>query len=144
MYKILWIGIFLTIFNLLFFNNLVYIDLAKGCFIKIIPGLEFNNAKIIDGIDILKNASPKDYQDLCGRVDTIDPNVGCGGFEGGCFYESNPRTIYVTTAGTTLEWVAGVLVHETCHAKQFAEKRPLDQGECHKESGRVIKKIVAY
>ena len=27
---------------------------------------------------------------------------------------------------------AKVIVHETCHSKQFFDKRPFDEGECYK------------
>ena len=144
MYKALWVAVLFFLFYLVFLQNVLYIDIPNGCFIKIVPGLELNNAKVIQGLKILKNLSPEDYKEACKRAETIDPNVGCGGFEGGCFYQTEPKKIYVTTAGTPLMWVAGVLVHETCHARQFAEKRLMSEDECYREDDRVIKKIVVY
>lgn len=143
-YKIFWIFFGIFVLYKFLISNVFYIDIFNGCYIGIVPGLELNNAKIVEGLNVLKQSSIEDYKDVCNRVSKIDPNIGCGGFEGGCFYSTDPRAIVVTTAGTNLDWVVGVIVHETCHAKQFHEKRKMTEEECHNADGRVIKSIVQY
>ncbi|OHA52474.1 MAG: hypothetical protein A3A30_04940 [Candidatus Terrybacteria bacterium RIFCSPLOWO2_01_FULL_48_14] len=127
------------------FRYFLYIDSSAGCRITILPSwLEFSNLNVQRSIRILKHASPPDYQDLCMYVKTIDPNLACAGFEGGCFYPNRPRSISVSTSQQSAAWTVGVLVHETCHAKQFHEDRPLDEGECYEADSRILKRIAAF
>lgn len=139
--KVLVIIFFLYI---LIGRNIFYVDPANSCFITVVPGLEFNNAKIVKGLDVLKKASFEDYQQICQYIDQIDPNVDCGGFEGGCFRSGTPKTISVSVSNQGLDWVTSVLVHETCHAKQHAQGRGSNKNECYQEADRVMKKIVLY
>ena len=106
--------------------------------------MEFSNSNIKKAILVLKNASPEDYQNLCRYVDTIDPNLSCGGFEGGCYYGIRSKTIDVSTSRTSLSWTAAVIGHETCHAMQAKEGRPLDETECYKVDSRILKTIVEF
>lgn len=126
------------------YNSFFYIDPTNKCFIKILPGIELNTPTIKNAVDVLKNTSVQDYKNLCSHVDTINPNIfNCGGFEGGCFYPQNPTTIQVGTAHNNLSWTAGVIVHETCHAMQYKEKRPFSEQECYKADDRILRQIIA-
>lgn len=122
-----------------------YIDAKSGCFIKILPSwLEFSNGNIQRAIKTLKHASPEDYSDLCVNVETIDPSVSCGGWEGGCYHSSKARRIYVSTSQRSLAWTVGVLVHETCHAIQHRESRGFDEQECYKADDRILREIIEF
>lgn len=138
------IGILLIFFG--FISQLfIYVDLENKCFIKIIPSLaEWNNLNIKRAIKILKYGSPSDYKDFCNHIDTIDGSIGCGGFEGGCFYPNRPKTITVSSAQeeTTIAFTVGVIDHETCHAMQYDQGRPGDENECYKEDDRLMRNIV--
>ena len=127
------------------FQLFLYVDIANKCFIKIIPSIaEWNNLNIKRAVKILKYGSPSDYKDFCTHVDTINGVVACGGFEGGCFYGSQPKTIYISSAQeeSTIAFTVGVIVHETCHAMQYDQGRPGDENECYKEDDRLMRKIV--
>lgn len=125
-----------------YWHNFLYIDPLGGCFISITPSFEFNNTKVKQGIAVLKNALPDEYAKMCHRINSIDPNVACGGFEGGCFEPGRPNTIYVNPTFTNLAWTANVLVHETCHAYQFSEKRDMSEAECYQKGDQVLQKLV--
>lgn len=139
---------FLTIFLLviLFFGfiykSFFYVDIKNECFVKIIPSLslELSNGNIKRSIRILKYGSSSDYQNFCKYVDTIDANVDCGGWEGGCF--RGGKKIAVSTSQSTVAWTAGVIVHETCHAIQGYEGRGLDEDECYAADDRLLRTIV--
>lgn len=133
-------------FILQLLNNFVYLNLSNGCFIKILPSwdLSFNQSKIKEGLIVLKNALPEDYSNICKRIDTIDPNFDCGRSEGGCYWSGDSKKISVSTANTSVNWIAGVLVHETCHSVQDSEHKKLDEVECHQEDNRVLKSLTVY
>lgn len=120
------------IFVWLFSHFFLYIDLKNGCFIKIYPSfLEFSNTAMKDGLRYLKKNYFHDYQEVCKNVETIDPNIGCGGFGGGCYSSSQPKTIVIsTTHGNSLN-AAKVIIHETCHLLQLKSGRPLLEPECY-------------
>jgi hypothetical protein len=125
-----------------------YIDLASGCTISITPSiLELSNLNIKRAIGVLKYASPTDYQNLCAHIGNINPNFSCGGLGGGCFWmsdlEKDPRSIDVSTTKDDLAWTVSVITHETCHAMQYQEGRPLSEEECHLVGDRVLRSIVA-
>lgn len=127
-------------------SNFFYIDLAGNCFIKILPSWDFsfNQSKIKEGLLILKNGSPTDHQNICKRIDTIDPNIDCGNSEGGCYWQGNTKRISVSTANATSTWVAAVIVHETCHSQQDSENKPLSEGDCHAEGDRILKTLSIF
>lgn len=145
MTKFVWIAL-AGFFILVILNNFIYIDLFNGCFIKILPSWDFNfnQSKVKQGLMILKNAVPDDYKNVCKRINTIDPNFDCGKSEGGCYWPGDPKRISVSTVNTPLNWVAAVIVHETCHSIQDLEHRPGSEVECHKEDDRILKKISIY
>lgn len=121
-------------------------DIKNGCYIKIKPAiLEFSNTSIKKAIKILKHSSPPDYRDLCKYVKTITPFISCGGFEGGCFLQDTPKTIYVSTSNRSLLQTTNILVHETCHAMQFARgNQGLDESECYAAGDRILQKLVQF
>ena len=130
-----------------FYQFFIHADFENGCFVKIIPSpVEWNNLNIKRAIKILKYGSPPDYKDFCAHIDTIDGNTGCGGFEGGCFQPNSPKTITVSTAQEEKigAWSVGVIVHETCHAMQYAEGKPLSETECHTADSRLLKSIIQF
>lgn len=142
-------GIGIAVVLLVYFHYFRYTDFSGGCYIKLTPSLlEFSNLNIKRSLAVLKQASPTDYKNLCDNVDVINPNFSCGGFGGGCFsYTSanpKPRSIDVSTSKNDVAWTVSVLVHETCHAMQNHEGRPLSETECHEEGDRILRGIVQF
>lgn len=137
--------IILFILSFVYFKYFYYMDIKNGCYIKIKPAiLEFSNTSIKKAIKILKYGSPSDYKNLCVYVKTIDPFISCGGFEGGCFYTTNPKTISISTSNRSLLQTTNVLVHETCHATQFAHSGTLEEGECYAAGDRILENLVQF
>lgn len=136
--------IILFVFSVIYYLFL-YVDFDNKCIIRIYPSIfEFSTRNVIESIKVLKRTSPKDYQNLCQNINVIDTNVGCGGFEGGCYYEHKPGVIHVTTNDVTLTQTIAVMVHETCHAIQHHEGRPLEEQECYEEDQRILQELVVY
>lgn len=136
-----------SIFLLLFFftKDFYYIDFQNKCYIGIGPSwIEFSNGTIKKAIGTLKTASPKDYEKLCQRVSFVNPNISCGGMEGGCFHPERPRTIDISSSHNSFMFSHVVIVHETCHAVQYFEKRPFSEDECYSEGERLLKELVTY
>jgi hypothetical protein len=126
----IFIGLLVLIW--LFFYFFIYFDFENKCYVKITPSIfEFSNTTIKRGIKYLKNNYKPQYEDFCKYVKTIEPNIGCGGYGGGCFYGSSPGVVYISTTYGKVKNAAKVIIHETCHAKQFAEKRPMSEAECY-------------
>lgn len=125
-------GAFFLLF--LIYHFFFYIDIPNGCFVTIRPSvLEWSNTTIKKGIRYLKKEYKPQYLTFCSNVSTIDPNISCGGFGGGCYseYKSNSGVIDVSTPYGNWKAAAKVIIHETCHAVQFKEKRPFSESECH-------------
>jgi hypothetical protein len=149
LYKWLKRLMFLIIVLLLIYHYFLYVDIKNGCYIKIKPSiLEFSTPNIKKAIKILKNATPEEYQKVCANVITINPNLGCGGFNGGCFYTgtyNNPTEIHISTANKSyLGWTAAVIAHENCHLIQNKEKRAMDEGECYGLGDKILKQLTVY
>lgn len=145
--KIIYGLIIIAIAAFFIWRYFIYFDWQIRCFIRIQPSfLEFSNLTMQKAIRILKNASPDDYRDLCQYVNVINPNISCGGFEGGCYsvYKQNPKMIDVSTSNRSLQWTVGIIVHETCHAKQFQQHRDFGETECYDEDSRIIKAITEF
>lgn len=121
-------------------------DIKNGCYIKISPAiLEFSNTNIKKALKILKYGSFSDYRNLCEYVETITPFMSCGGFEGGCFYQTSPKTIYVSTSNRSVLQTTNVLVHETCHAMQLARgDKGLNEEECYADGDRILQSLVQF
>lgn len=118
-------------------------DIKNKCYIKIKPSfLEFSNLNIKRAINVLKYGAPTDYKDLCENVKVIDPNLACGGFEGGCYYLNAEKAISISTSNRSLSWTAAVMGHEVCHAMQFNEGRELNEPECYRKTDEILKKLV--
>jgi len=127
--------IIIIIFLLIISHFYLYIDLSHKCIVTIRPSFtEFSNLTMKKGIHYLKNNFPNQYDDFCKNINSIDPNVSCGGFGGGCYssFKINPHMIDISTPYGYYKQAAKVIVHETCHSKQFFDKRPFDEGECYK------------
>lgn len=136
-----------SILLLLFFftKDFYYVDFQNSCYIGIGPSwIEFSNGTIKKAIGTLKIASPKDYKKVCERVSFINPNISCGGMEGGCADPNNPRAIDISSSHNSFMLSLLVIVHETCHTVQFFEKRPVSEEECYSEGSRILKELVTY
>ena len=100
---------------------------------------------------MLKYADPENYKELCTRVDVINPNISCGGFGGGCYHVNNfgssetSRQIDISTPHDGfLGLTAAIIAHETCHARQAQEGRPISEDECYKLDDQTLQKVVEY
>jgi hypothetical protein len=123
-----------------------YDDWTGGCHIKInISLLEWNNLDIKSALGFISKKSPEDYKKVCTYVDTVSPDLPCGGSGGGCYHDDRPKEIVVSNLGhgKHAEWTAAVIVHETCHAIQKAEERTKGdrEKECYRASYKFLKKI---
>lgn len=132
----------------LIYHYLLYLDFKNHCYIFIKPSLlEFSSRNVQEAVNVLKYAVPNEYQKLCQYVDTINPNISCGGFQGGCYsaYQSNPGEIDIGTAHEQfLGWTAAVIAHETCHAQQFQQGQSFSEQECYEIDDHVLKTIVQF
>ena len=120
----------------IFYHFFLYIDIPNNCFITIRPALlELSNTSIKKGIRYLKSNYFSEYIKFCNNVSSVDPNISCGGFGGGCYseYKRNPGLIDISTPYGSWQSAAKVIIHETCHAIQFNERRPFDESECYKK-----------
>jgi hypothetical protein len=129
----------------------VWIDVGARCVIGIRPSLVgYDNSTVKRALETLRHGSPDDYRKVCTHVATINPNPSCGGFGGGCFWHSEGNrgraSIDVSTEHGLI-WTVAILVHETCHARQFHEGRPpkfdLEQ-ECYGEDDRILRALVQF
>lgn len=138
--------ILIAILWLIIYKYFLYTDFSESCYIKIKPSLtELSNTNIKEAIKVLKYAVPEEYDKLCTHVDTINPNLSCGGFGGGCYYQSTEKEIDISTAhGGFLGMTAAIIAHETCHAIQHQEGRALNEQECYEIDDLVLKTIVEY
>ncbi len=145
MKKLLYFLIFAILVAGVYTRYFFYFDVPQNCYISISPSfLEFSNRSVINAINVLKQASYNDYEDLCTNVTKINPNISCGGFEGGCFYNRRPKTIDISTSERSLAWTASVIVHETCHVMQFQESRAMSENECDQKMVNTLVNIVEY
>jgi hypothetical protein len=122
-----------------------YLDPFNGCFIVIYPSwLEFSNTSMKNAIKVLKRTSTDDYQEMCLNVTSINPNISCGGFGGGCFYADQPQSIDISTTNRSLAITASIIIHETCHVMQFKEGRGISEPECDQKMAQALGRIVEY
>lgn len=145
MKRLLRIVILLSLVVLGIYKYFFHIDLSNDCFVRINPSwFEFSNSSVKQAISILKHASAQDYDLFCANVSVIDPNLSCGGFDGGCFYDDRPDTIDISTSQRSLAWTASIIVHETCHVIQNKEKRIMSEDECDAMMVETLARIVEY
>lgn len=141
-FRIILIIIFsIVVINFWFFR---YDDWVNGCHMRIMPSvLEWNNLNVKKAISFLRNKSPKDYNKFCTYVNTISPDLPCGGSGGGCFHNDKPKQIEVSVLGhqDDLSITTAIIIHEVCHAVQRNENRQLDEQECYGEGNRFLKEI---
>lgn len=122
-----------------------YIDYKNDCYIKILPALtEFSNLNIKRSIKVLKAALPEQYQMVCQNVDTVSPNLGCGGLGGGCYYQGEPEIIYISTTQNDLIGSAAIIVHETCHVIQAKKGQTFNEDECYLADDIVFRELAIY
>jgi len=144
--KIIKIFILILIVGFFIYKYFLYFDFSNSCYITIKPSFtELSNSNIKQAIKVLKLTSPDEYDKLCSNVKTINPNIACGGFGGGCFYHSYEKEISVSTSNNSyLGWTAAIIVHETCHVVQNKEGRAMSELECNTLGNNVLGKIVQY
>jgi hypothetical protein len=144
--KFIKLLILLIIIGALVYKFFFYIDLENGCFIKFKVSLtEFSTGNIKESIKVLKYAEPEEYLKLCTHINKINPNLSCAGFGGGCFYNSKPGQIDMSTAHESfVGQTAAIVVHEVCHAIQHDEGRELSEDECYNHDNEIIKNLVEH
>jgi hypothetical protein len=132
-------------------RSFAWIDLGAGCVIALRPSLVGDDTRTVKrALETLRHGSPEDYRRVCTHVATINPNPSCGGFGGGCFWHgegNRGRASIDVSTEHGLIWTVAILVHETCHARQFHEGRPprfdLEQ-ECYAEDDRILRALVQF
>ena len=102
--------------------------------------MEWNNLEQKRALRFIRDKSPEYYKKVCVYVDTISPDLPCGGSGGGCFREDNPKQIEVSTLGHSNNpaITAAMIIHETCHSIQREEKRAYSESECYGEMNRFL------
>ena len=140
------LAILLLVIGLGFFvyKNFLYVDTDYNCYIKVIPTFLPSNFNTKEVIQIIKQGDIKEYKKLCKYVSTINKNPSCGGFDGGCFQPSRPRTIYIGNDQGNIALAASIVVHETCHAIQGYEHGKLSEPECYDVGYRFLDEITIY
>lgn len=138
--KFIIVLFFLFFIGAILYKYFFYLDIQKGCYIKILPSVQGGNTLVKKSIKVLKYGSPSDYEDLCKHVNTIDLNYLSGG---GFYYISIGKTIFVDPR-FGLQDVSRIIVHEVCHARQRQEGRFLSEEECYKKDDEFIKKITSF
>lgn len=126
------------------YNKFYYYDPAGNCRILIIPTFLPSNNSTKDILKMIKSGSPDDYLRICQYVSVINKNPSCGGFDGGCFKPSKPRTIYTGNDQGNIALSGSVIVHETCHAIQAAEGKRINERECYKAGNSYLRAVTKY
>jgi hypothetical protein len=143
--RLVKILIVLAIFMGIYFRYFRYVDFANGCNISLkLSFLEFSNRNIMDALTTLRYGSPQDYAMVCANVSRIVPNIGCGGFHGGCFYGSKGEIYISTSQNDFIGWTSAIIVHEACHAKQHNDKQQMSEQECYEMDHKVLGELVQF
>ncbi len=126
------------------YSNFYYFDPSYGCRIAIVPTFLPSNYNTKEILKILKKGSPDDYARVCKYVSVINKNPSCGGFDGGCFQPSKPRTIYIGNDQGNIALASALIVHETCHAIQGSQKKQLIESECYSQGNAFLEIVTQY
>ncbi len=121
-----------------------YYDSDFGCKITIIPTFLPSNTNTKSVLKMIKYGAPDDYMRICQYVSIINKNPSCGGFDGGCFQSSKPRTIYIGNDQSNIAMSGAIIVHETCHAIQAAERRAMTERECYAAGNTYLNTVTKY
>lgn len=143
------------IFFIFYFNFFIYIDIFHGCFIRLTPSFSIGDLiKTKRALKLIKAVSPDDYKKVCQNVNRIDLNmIFCPLSSDGCYngdYNINKEKITVQGSDLILEdfftpdYLAEIIVHETCHVIQLKENRPALEAECYAVNNRLGKMIRDY
>jgi hypothetical protein len=148
MKKPLKYGLLILLVLAVYSRYFYYHDFSAGCGITIKPSLtELSSQNIKAALRAMKHGAPNEYALVCKHVESIDPNLACGGFNGGCFYLNDLAAgeIDVSTGNQSyLGWTAAVIAHETCHLIQAKEGRTMDEGECYGVGNDILKKMIVF
>lgn len=141
-----WIKIFCTILVIVAigFRMFVYYDPDNGCTIKVLPSFQPSNWDFRQVLKLLKTTSRQDYEYLCTNVETINKDIACGGFDGGCYYTDRSKTLYIGNDQDNMAVTMAVIVHELCHARQYNEGRVLAEYECYAKGVEYLTNLYAY
>ncbi len=135
--KFVKISVYIGVPLYIFFHYFYYIDIPNSCYISIRPSfISFSNLEMKRGLNLLKQDLPENYLKVCANVNSIDPNFGCGGFGGGCFFPNEQNStekgmIAIGTIPGNAAKTAAAIIHETCHAIQYHEYRAFNEKECY-------------
>lgn len=134
-----------------FFKHTLYTD-NNGCHIDIYPSFNYKQEEILKAIGIIKENYPEYYDKMCNYVGVIDSTDSCDVRSTGCAYGGNRIGINRDNY-ETVDFLASVLVHETCHFHQghtakledyrgnmniFLQK---NESECYFEGNKFLDKI---
>jgi hypothetical protein len=107
------------VFVILVLGFFVYYYLTSSC----VPVSVFSiyRGKIHDVMELIKDASPGDYEMICGHIGLIQVGVHRGSF---LFPSAEAGKHVVSFSLTMLDYgtdrmIAGILVHESCHAMMY-------------------------
>jgi hypothetical protein len=143
------------LFFVIYFNLFIYIDISKGAVIKIAPFISISELiKTKKAIKLIKKVSNEEYIKLCRNVNKIDLNMlFCPASSDGCYRGgSNISKKSITIQGSdilinelyTVDYIAEIISHETCHVIQNAENRDGDEKECYEVNRKLGEQIKKY
>ena len=130
--------------GLFLYSKFYYYDPSFGCNIVIIPAFLPSNNDTKQILKMIKSGAPDDYMRICKYVSIINKNPSCGGFDGGCFQPSKPRTIYIGNDQSNIAMSGALVIHEMCHAIQAAERRSMSERECYTAGNSYLNTVTKY
>lgn len=130
----------------LFVISFVYIDPYEGCLIVTRPNIMPSAWKVSDIMKIVKVNDTRTYRLICENITYIskDMPIGCPFYDGGCFKQDTPKTLYVGNDINNLAFTSAILVHEACHLEQWLDKKQFLEGECYNKDSAFIKNIQQF
>jgi hypothetical protein len=140
-FKILFV---LLIIGAFVYKNFVYTDEQYYCSIKVLPSFQPSNWDFRKVFTLLKQTAPEEYKYMCANVSTISKDMSCGGFDGGCYYTEQRRTLYIGNDQDNIAVTVAVIIHELCHARQNNEGRPLIESECYQKAAVYLNGLYSY
>lgn len=134
----------LLIIGAFVYKSFVYTDEQYNCVIKVWPTFQPSNWDFRKVFTMLKQTAPEEYKYMCANVSTISKDLACGGFDGGCYYTQQQRTLYIGNDQDNIAITVAVIIHELCHARQNNEDRPLAEHECYQKASAYLDNLYSY